>query len=159
MDSTLAIAMELVEGTPLRELCGKPLPIREVIETGQQIAEALAAAHACGTIHGDIKPENILLRRDRYVKVLDFGLARKVTTETLVTGGMLRGVAVEAIERCEKCPGASPDYNACAGEPGDCRGDLSGWKISRLRECRWNLHPRNSKRANAGISRSRQLCS
>ena len=78
--------MELVEGKPLREVCGKPLPIPEVLDIGLQIAEALAAAHAGGVIHGDIKPENIFLRPDRYVKLLDFGLARKVTTETLALG-------------------------------------------------------------------------
>jgi eukaryotic-like serine/threonine-protein kinase len=81
-----AIVMELVEGKPLREVCGKPLPVPEVLDIVLQIAEALAAAHAGGVIHGDIKPENIFLRPDRYVKLLDFGLARKVTTETLALG-------------------------------------------------------------------------
>ena len=81
-----AIVMELVEGKPLREVCGKPLPVPEVLDIVLQIAEALAAAHAGGVIHGDIKPENIFLRPDGYVKLLDFGLARKVTTETLALG-------------------------------------------------------------------------
>jgi len=81
-----AIVMELVEGKPLREVCGKPLPVPEVLDIVLQIAEALAAAHAGGVIHGDMKPENIFLRPDRYVKLLDFGLARKVTTETLALG-------------------------------------------------------------------------
>ena len=85
-EPTPAIVMELVEGKPLREVCGKPLPIPDVLDIGLQIAEALAAAHAGGVIHGDIKPENIFLRPDRYVKLLDFGLARKVTTETLALG-------------------------------------------------------------------------
>jgi hypothetical protein len=84
--STPAIVMELVEGKPLREVCGKPLPIPEVLAIGLQIAEALAAAHASGVIHGDIKPENIFVRPDHYVKLLDFGLARKVTTETIALG-------------------------------------------------------------------------
>jgi eukaryotic-like serine/threonine-protein kinase len=83
---TSALVMELVEGKPLREACGKPMPIPEVLAIGLQIAEALTAAHAGGTIHGDIKPENIFLRPDRYVKLLDFGLARKVTTETIALG-------------------------------------------------------------------------
>ncbi|MBV9223432.1 MAG: protein kinase [Acidobacteriaceae bacterium] len=86
-ESKMAIAMELVEGTSLREVMGKPLPITKVLAIGLQIAEALVAAHAGDIIHGDIKPENIFLRQDQYVKVLDFGLARKVTTETIAFGG------------------------------------------------------------------------
>ena len=84
--STTALVMELVEGKPLREACGQPRTIPEVLAIGLQIAEALAAAHAGGVIHGDIKPENIFLRPDDYVKLLDFGLARKVTTETIALG-------------------------------------------------------------------------
>jgi eukaryotic-like serine/threonine-protein kinase len=85
-ESTFAIVMELVEGKPLRELCGKLMPIPQVLAIGLEIAEAMAAAHAAGTLHGDIKPENIFLRPDKHVKVLDFGLARKVTTETIALG-------------------------------------------------------------------------
>jgi eukaryotic-like serine/threonine-protein kinase len=85
-EPTPAIVMELVEGKPLREVCGKALPVPDVSDMVLQIAEALAAAHACGVIHGDIKPENIFLRPDHYVKVLDFGLARKITTENLALG-------------------------------------------------------------------------
>jgi eukaryotic-like serine/threonine-protein kinase len=84
--STTALVMELVEGKPLREMCGKPMPTPEVLAIGLQIAEGLAAAHTSGVIHGDIKPENIFLRPDHYVKLLDFGLARKVTTETIALG-------------------------------------------------------------------------
>src|ERR1700722_712758 len=84
--STTALVMELVEGKPLRDVCGQPMPIPEVLAISLQIAEALAAAHASGVVHGDVKPENIILRPDDYVKLLDFGLARKVTTETIALG-------------------------------------------------------------------------
>jgi eukaryotic-like serine/threonine-protein kinase len=80
-ESTLAIVMELVEGTSLGQMRGSPLPTPEVLSIGVQIAGALTAAHAGDIIHGDIKPENIFLRQDGYVKVLDFGLARRFTTE------------------------------------------------------------------------------
>jgi serine/threonine protein kinase len=98
-ESTFAIAMELVEGESLRELCGKPMRAPELAAISRQIAEALAAAHAGGIVHGDIKPQNILLRRDRYVKLLDFGLARRVTAETIASGlpalGTLRYMSPE----------------------------------------------------------------
>jgi len=77
-DSTLAIAMELVEGKSLRLFCHEPQHAEQVIHWGRQIAAALAAAHAQGIVHRDIKPENIMLRPDGLIKVLDFGLARNL---------------------------------------------------------------------------------
>ena len=77
----LAIAMELVEGDDLSTVRGVAQPAERVIQIGQQIARALAAAHRAGLIHRDIKPENILVRKDGYVKLVDFGLARHITSE------------------------------------------------------------------------------
>jgi Tol biopolymer transport system component len=74
----LAIAMELIEGSGLREFCTAPPDTAEIIRWGRQIAAALAAAHAVGIVHRDIKPENIMLRRDGLIKVFDFGLARQL---------------------------------------------------------------------------------
>ncbi len=79
-DSTLAIVMEMVEGTALRKLCETPVPVDRVVHIGQQTARALAAAHAHDIVHRDVKPENIMVRPDGYVKVLDFGLARLTAT-------------------------------------------------------------------------------
>ncbi|HTX37585.1 MAG TPA: protein kinase [Bryobacteraceae bacterium] len=84
-DSAFTIAMELVEGKSLRELCGQPQPAAQVIEWGRQIAAALAVVHAHGIIHRDVKPENIMLRPDGLIKVLDFGLARAGASGGLVS--------------------------------------------------------------------------
>jgi serine/threonine protein kinase len=78
-DSVLAIAMEFVEGIPLRKLCGSPLPWEQVVAYGSQMSQALAAAHSHGIIHRDVKPENVMVRPDGYIKVLDFGLARNLS--------------------------------------------------------------------------------
>src|SRR5262249_25910167 len=74
-EDSLAIVMERVDGTALRNLCGKTNAVADVARLGSQIAEALAAAHAAGVVHRDIKPENVMVRADGYVKVLDFGAA------------------------------------------------------------------------------------
>ncbi|HYN86757.1 MAG TPA: serine/threonine-protein kinase, partial [Pyrinomonadaceae bacterium] len=71
------IATEFVEGETLRErLRGGPRPTHEVLDVGIQTAAALAAAHAARVVHRDVKPENLMIRPDGYVKVLDFGLAK-----------------------------------------------------------------------------------
>lgn len=75
------IAMEYVEGETLRAFSrGAKLPVDEALDIGVQAAAALAIAHAAGIIHRDIKPENIMIRPDRLVKVLDFGLAKLTET-------------------------------------------------------------------------------
>jgi len=78
-DDLLFIAMEFVEGKTLRELSGQ-MKLKEILSVVAQAAEALAAAHRAGVIHRDIKPDNIMLRADGYVKVLDFGLAKLTGT-------------------------------------------------------------------------------
>jgi serine/threonine protein kinase len=61
----------------LRErMRSKEIDLSEAIDVAVQIASALSAAHEAGIVNRDIKPENLMLRRDGYVKVLDFGLAK-----------------------------------------------------------------------------------
>jgi tetratricopeptide (TPR) repeat protein len=75
------IALELLEGQTLKHAIGdRPMPADRVLDIGQQIADALAAAHAQGIVHRDIKPANLFLTRTGHVKVLDFGLARPIAS-------------------------------------------------------------------------------
>src|SRR6185503_7585994 len=74
-----------IDGVTLRErITDGPMAIGEAVEAAKQVASALSAAHAAGIIHRDIKLENIMLRRDGYVKVLDFGLAKLTERETAI---------------------------------------------------------------------------
>jgi serine/threonine-protein kinase len=76
-DSHHFIATEFVDGETLRtHMANTRMTIGEVLDVATQVASALAAAHEVGIVHRDIKPENVMLRRDRFVKVLDFGLAK-----------------------------------------------------------------------------------
>jgi serine/threonine protein kinase/predicted ATPase len=70
------IVMELVAGRTLRAVIAEDNSLETLLALGQQMAKALSAAHAAGITHRDIKPDNIMVRDDGYVKVLDFGLAR-----------------------------------------------------------------------------------
>lgn len=82
------IANEYIEGETLRQCLWRgPLKLDEILGVAIQVAMALEAAHNEGIVHRDIKPENIMLRedkfvRDRFVKVLDFGLAKLTDRET-----------------------------------------------------------------------------
>jgi serine/threonine protein kinase/TolB-like protein len=125
-ESVSFIAMEYVEGKPLSQYAReKNLTVAEAIEIVLAIADALEAAHQRGIIHRDVKPANVMITRDRRVKVLDFGLAKFVRPEAK------RASAAEAESASLRTtPGLvmgtlaymSPEQ--ARGEEVDCRSDI-----------------------------------
>lgn len=90
------IVMELVDGPTLsRVLEDGPLGVERTLRLGRQIAEGLAAAHDLGIVHRDLKTENVLVLPEDRVKILDFGLAKRLTgtaeTDDLTTTGKVKG--------------------------------------------------------------------
>lgn len=120
------IVSEYIEGQTLREVLGKrKLELTEVLNITIQVAGALAAAHAARIIHRDVKPENIIVRSDGYVKVLDFGLAKLIPEQP-----SLRSVDAETIRQNQTAAGLilgtvnymSPEQARC--ERLDARSDI-----------------------------------
>ena len=90
--------MEFVEGSPIAAADG----VRKLLDLAVQIADGLAAAHAAGILHRDLKPDNILVTREGRVKILDFGLAksppsRLVDDATLTIGVTDPGTVVGTV--------------------------------------------------------------
>jgi WD40 repeat protein len=110
------LAMPLLKGETLADRLdrGFPLPVRELVRIGREIAQGLAAAHERGLIHRDVKPGNIWLEANTgRVKLLDFGLARSMDRESRMT-------AIGAVV-------GTPNYMApeqAKGEDADARSDL-----------------------------------
>jgi eukaryotic-like serine/threonine-protein kinase len=75
-DAGRYMVMELVAGRTLRAVIAEDNSAETLSALGGQMAKALSAAHAAGITHRDIKPDNVMVRDDGYVKILDFGLAR-----------------------------------------------------------------------------------
>jgi eukaryotic-like serine/threonine-protein kinase len=112
------LVMEYVEGTTLRKAIGKPMPLQQFFDIAIQCADALAAAHEKGILHGDVKPENIMLGPGGQVKLLDFGVARRLPSEepegetltTLWAPGQISGTP--SYMSPEVLKGALPDGRA-----------------------------------------------
>ena len=88
------IVMECVEGETLRQYMDRqtgPLPPTQAAEIAAQICAALAAAHALGIVHRDIKPQNVLISNQGVVKVTDFGIAKGLTEISMTETGVALG--------------------------------------------------------------------
>jgi alkyl hydroperoxide reductase subunit AhpC/predicted Ser/Thr protein kinase len=82
-DGVPVIAMEYLSGRSLANaIADHPLTAEEAARIVCQIATGMAAAHQCGVVHGDLKPANVFLTRQGQVKILDFGLSRRLSSAT-----------------------------------------------------------------------------
>ena len=118
-DGSTYFVMEWLDGQPLARVLEEtnPLPVTRAVDIAQQIAVALAAAHARGIVHRDLKPDNIFLIRDGdgqdFVKILDFGIAKVASAGAKLTrAGAVFGTPLYM----------SPEQ--AAGTPVDARTDI-----------------------------------
>src|SRR6266478_8576728 len=82
------IVTELLHGETLRDRLRRgPMRLREVLETGVNIARGLAAAHDAGIVHRDLKSENVFVTKEGRVKILDFGLAKLTQSQAASADG------------------------------------------------------------------------
>ncbi len=155
------MATEFIEGSTLRWLMdGKPLPLPQALDIAVQVTRALSAAHGAGIVHRDVKPENIMVRPDGLVKVLDFGIAKysegagdRTARAALVQTKTGAVVGTTAYMSPEQARGLETDartdiwsfgcvlYEMLAGRPAFGRGHAVG-------------HDRRRPRARAGLERA-----
>jgi serine/threonine protein kinase len=131
------IAMEYVEGETLAELVARraPLPAAEVASLGMQMCAGLAASHAAGLVHRDVKPQNLLLSTDGVLKLGDFGIAAGHEGTRLTLAGTVLGTAgylAPEQARGERVTAAADIYavgavlyELLAGEPSRTAGSLA----------------------------------
>ena len=113
-DGRLFMAMELLDGEDLRRLIelSADVPITEKLRIFAEACDGFSYAHSRGVVHRDIKPANIMVTKLGVTKILDFGLARMETHQTLTRKGVILG---------------TPDYMSpeqATGKPADPRSDV-----------------------------------
>jgi serine/threonine-protein kinase len=118
VDGMYYITMEIVEGTNLKDLIKKRgrLPLGVTLTVGKQLCRALEVAHEAGVIHRDIKPQNVVVDASGFLKVMDFGIARRTEGHRMGEGLTAVGTAI-----------GTPEYMApeqLMGEELDPRADL-----------------------------------
>jgi serine/threonine protein kinase/tetratricopeptide (TPR) repeat protein len=132
-EGTVFVAMEYVEGATLRAWAKEaPRGSAEVLDLIRQAAGALEAAHRAGLVHRDLKPENIMVRPDGMIKVLDFGLARRIAPTDLSSTQTLEGLVA-----------GTPRYMApeqILGQPAQPASDLFSLGVV-LYELLTRVHP------------------
>ena len=121
-NGTTFIAMEFVQGQPLSSLIPRDgLPIETTIRYGAQIADAIGHAHKHGIVHRDLKSANVVVTPEAQVKVLDFGIASRITGEQQDGGETLLGVTQPGVLM------GTPGYMApevFTGNAADPRADI-----------------------------------
>ena len=129
---TTYIAMELVKGESLRRYVGDArVSTTERVRWITDVARGLAAAHAAGVVHRDVKPENVMIREDGRVKVLDFGIAKRAPTGPVDGSSSTEGYVVPTVTAQGVVMG-TPLYMApeqLRAESVDGRSDQFSWGV------------------------------
>ncbi len=144
--SLVWIAMEFIDGEDVLRWCRRARPsARELLDAYLQLGRGLAAAHAAGLVHRDVKPENAMRDRDGRVRVLDFGLAQ-LPARTLPVGPAdlreLAAIDLEAFTQSGALVG-TPAYMApeqFEGAAADARSDQYSFCVA-LFEALWHVRP------------------